>query len=248
MKIILSRKGFDSANGRAPSPIVDGEPKSLPIPQGKYPSKTKYRELGLGDIVSKANSKLAADDFCHDDPMFWDDRCALGQTSAAQAHLKKNEVGVGDVFLFFGLFASCGRDLHHRIFGYLKVEKVVTIGSRPSGKELTGAPRRHPHTIEQWDADGKKWDSNNTIYFGRGGKAKRALQFLRLTKSGGPLSYWLVPQWLHETGLTYHQRAERWGEDGTLRVVGRGQEFVADVGDMPEPKKWLDEVITAIGT
>jgi hypothetical protein len=69
-----------------------------------------------------------------------------------------------------------------------------------------------------------------------------------LTKPGGPVSYWLVPQWLYETGLTYHRRVERWGEDGTLRVVGRGQEFVADVGDMPEPKKWLDEVITAIGT
>jgi hypothetical protein len=31
-------------------------------------------------------------------------------------------------------------------------------------------------------------------------------------------------------------------------VVGRGQEFVADVGDMPEPNKWLDKVMTAIGT
>jgi hypothetical protein len=29
-------------------------------------------------------------------------------------------------------------------------------------------------------------------------------------------------------------------------VVGRGQEFVADIRDTPEPKKWLDEVIAVI--
>jgi hypothetical protein len=31
-------------------------------------------------------------------------------------------------------------------------------------------------------------------------------------------------------------------------VVGRGQEFVAEVRDSPEPKMWLDEMIAAIGT
>jgi hypothetical protein len=36
--------------------------------------------------------------------------------------------------------------------------------------------------------------------------------------------------------------------DGTLRVVGRGQEFVAEASDRPEAKKWLDEVIAAINS
>jgi hypothetical protein len=242
LKIILSRKGFDSASGGAPSPIVDGVPRSLPIPSGKYPGSSTYAELGLGDIVSRASRKWTADTRCHEDPMFWEDRCAFGQTSAAQSHLAKNGIGVGDVFLFFGLFAELGSDdRHHRIFGYLRIEKVQKIGCQPSGHEAGSTPRKHPHTIGRWDA-------KNTIYLGPGKKANKAHQVLRLTKPGGPVSYWLVPQWLYETGLTYHRRVERWGEDGTLRVVGRGQEFVADVGDMPEPKKWLDEVITAIGT
>ena len=33
MKIILSRKGFDSSSGGGPSPIVDGRCLSLPIPE-----------------------------------------------------------------------------------------------------------------------------------------------------------------------------------------------------------------------
>ena len=36
MKIILSRKGFDSANGGAASPLFDdGSAVSLPIPAGR---------------------------------------------------------------------------------------------------------------------------------------------------------------------------------------------------------------------
>ena len=89
MKIVLSRKGFDSTSGGAPSPIIDGVPYSLPIPTGKYPSKSTYRDLGLGDIVSKANSRWTAETPCHEDPMFWEDKCAFGQRGAAQSHLKK---------------------------------------------------------------------------------------------------------------------------------------------------------------
>jgi hypothetical protein len=202
MKIIFSRKGFDSTSGGAPSPILDGVPYGLPIPTGKYPSETTYRDLGLGHILPKVKSECAADDFCHEDPMFWDDRCAFGQTSASQSHLSKNGVGVGDVFLFFGLFAEGDRDRHHRIFGYLKVDEVRPIGSQPRGDEVEGARCKHPHTIAKWNVDGKKWDSKNTLYLGPGRKAKRADPTLRLTKLGGPTSHWVVPRWLRETELT----------------------------------------------
>lgn len=240
MKIVLSRKGFDTTSGGAPSPIIEGAPFSLPIPTGKYPSVSTYGALGLGDLVSKANSKWTAGTLCHEDPMFWDDKCAFGQTSAAQSHLAKHEVGVGDVFLFFGLFAELGpNDRHHRIFGYLRVEKVQKVGCHPSGDEVGGTPRKHPHTIGRWDA-------KNTIYLGPGRKAKKADAALRLTKLGGPLLHWRVPNWLRETGLTYHRRDERWSEEGTLHAVGRGQEFVTDIGEKPEAKKWLDDVLALI--
>src|SRR5215831_15681942 len=101
MKIVFSRKGFDGAAGGVPSPIIDGRPISLPIPTRKR-SVTTYDDLGLGDIVEQlTRGKLTRRALCHHDPMFEGGHCAFGQTGAAQAHLCKNGVTVGDVFLFF---------------------------------------------------------------------------------------------------------------------------------------------------
>jgi Nucleotide modification associated domain 3 len=248
LKIVFSRKGFDSKSGGGPSPIIDGTLFSLPIPADKYPSASTYGALGLGDAVTKVSKTLTAESLCHEDPMFWDNKCAFGQTGTAQSHLDNNDVGVGDVFLFFGLFTGCGsKDRHHRIFGYLNVEKVLLIGSQPKGDEVAGTLRQHPHTIEKWETD-ERWDKNNTIYTGSGRKTTKPLEILLLTKPGGKTSYWAVPPWLRETELTYHKRRSRWLEDGFLRVVARGQEFITDIGDRPEANKWLNEVITAIET
>ena len=69
MKIIFSRKGFDTTFGGVPSPIIDGVPHSLPIPTDKYPSVSTYDHLGLGDALSKVKVKgdLAAGSPCHED-------------------------------------------------------------------------------------------------------------------------------------------------------------------------------------
>lgn len=253
MRIVFSRKGFDTKFGGVPSPIINGVPYSLPIPTGDYPSVSTYDDLELGDALSKAKPKggLTAHCRCHEDPMFWHDTCAFGQTSGAQGVLKNGEVKVGDVFLFFGLFREQGSDArHHRIFGYLKVEEMFPIDTPTRGEEVwrrleaEGAQRRHSHTIAIWD-NGGAWQKNNTIYLGRGRKAKRASDMLRLTKPDRPASFWSVPECLREARLP--QRTWRWCEDGTLRVIV-GQEFVADVRDLPEPKRWLDAIIAAIET
>src|ERR1700730_2436710 len=121
MRVIFSRKGFDSAAGKAPAPIIEGEPISLPIPTERR-SETSYRLAGLeGFVEHMTKGRIGADDLCHEDPVFLNGRWAFGQVSAAQSPLKRNGDGIGDVFLFFGLFASHeARDRHHRIFGYLK--------------------------------------------------------------------------------------------------------------------------------
>lgn len=241
MRIILSRKGFDSAAGGVPSPIVNGEPISLPIPTAKR-SETTYELAGLGEIVARTTKgRVRPENLCHEDPMFHDGRCAFGQTGAAQAHLAKQGVGVGDIFLFFGLFVEQeGGDRHHRIFGFLRVEEVRAIGGRPNkDHRLKCFPRRHPHTIGEWN-------ENNTIYLGGGTKTRKAHQSLRLSKPGGPVSRWVVPPWLHGVGLSYHLKSSRWIGDNDLQVVGRGQEFVADVGDLAEPRAWLAAVLNAV--
>jgi hypothetical protein len=241
MKIIFSRKGFDSAAGKVPSPIIDGVPISLPIPTERR-SKTTYRLAGLGEIVEQVTTGCVGSyNFCHEDPMFHDGRWAFGQTGAAQSHLENNDVGVGDVFLFFGLFASPdGHDRHHRIFGYLQVDEVRRLGGRPSDTDNPkGFLRRHPHTIGEWN-------ENNTLYLGLGARARTAHPCLRLTKPGAPVSLWTVPAWLKAAGLTYHANPVRWANDQELHVASRGQEFVADVGDQLPPREWLQMVLNAI--
>jgi hypothetical protein len=241
MRVIFSRKGFDSAAGKAPSPIIEGEPISLPIPTARR-SETSYLLLGLGKIVEQiTKERIGAADLCHEDPMFHHGRWAFGQTGTAQSHLERNGVGVGDVFLFFGLFASPeGHDRHHRIFGYLQVDEVRRLGGRPSGTDNPeGFLRRHPHTVGEWN-------ENNTLYLGSGARARTAHPCLRLTKSGAPVSVWTVPAWLKAAGLSYHANPVRWANDGELHVARRGQEFVADIGNQVPPKEWLRTVRTAI--
>jgi Nucleotide modification associated domain 3 len=243
MRIIFSRKGFDSAAGKAPSPIIEWEPISLPIPTERR-SETSYRLAGLGNIVEHmTKGRIGADNLCHEDPMFSNGRWAFGQTGAAQSHLERNGVGVGDVFLFFGLFASFdGRDRHHRIFGYLEIDEVRYLGGRPSKSDNPkGFLRRHPHTIGEWN-------ENNTLYLGSGAKARNAHPCLRLTKPGAPVSIWTVPAWLKAAGLTYHSNPTRWTSNKELHVASRGQEFVSDIGDQAAPREWLRTIQTAIET
>lgn len=241
MKVIFSRKGFDSASGKAPSPIIEGRPTHLPIPTERR-SETSYRLTGLGEIVEyMTKGRIGADHLCHEDPAFENGRWAFGQTGAAQTHLEKNGVGIGDVFLFFGLFSALdGRDRHHRIFGYLKVNEVRRLGQYPTDRDNPeGFQRRHPHTIGEWNR-------NNTLYLGTGEKAKIAHLCLRLTKPGAPPCIWNIPSWLEMAGLSYHKNPLRWRDDGTLYAVARGQEFVSDIDNQIEAKNWLCTVQAAI--
>ncbi|MBX7483411.1 hypothetical protein [Qipengyuania qiaonensis] len=237
MRIVFSRKGFDSAAGGGPSPIVDGRPVSLPIPAGAA-SRTTYRDLGLAEQAERASrGKVGADDLCHHDPMFLDNGiCLFGQCGAAQTHLANRGVGVGDIFLFFGLFREKGGDPHHRIFGFLEVERIIDLADGVPGDLVR---RGHPHALALHA-------SNNVVYAGPGLQAARASDALRLTVSGGPVSLWNRPAWLKAGGLSYHDRADRWLRGGRLRSVARGQEFVADVGRRKAPREWLARVLSEI--
>jgi len=238
MRIIFSRKGFDSSAGGGPSPIVNGAPVTLHIPAGAA-SNTTYGDLGLEGHAAKASrGKLGADDLCHHDPMFLDNgTCVFGQCGAAQTHLERQGVGLGDVFLFFGLFAEEETgEPHHRIFAYLRVEEITALSD--------GAPDElvqlgHPHALAMHH-------SNDVVWRGEGRVANRASDALRLTVPEGPPSLWHRPEWLKRGGLSYHDKPERWIRGGRLKSVARGQEFVADVGRRKAPREWLEQVIAEI--
>jgi len=240
MHIVLSRKGFDSTAGKAPSPIVDGRPVSLPIPTSRR-SSTCFGDLGFGVLVEKTTKgRIAASHLCHDDPLFADGHCWFGQCGSAQGHLEKQGVGVGDVFVFFGLFADEQTgERHHRIFGYMKVACQGAPDRVRGTPNWRDPPREHPHFIGEWNA-------NNTIYHGPGSMARRASPALRLTREGGPLNQWIVPPWMKRLGLTYNDRPERWIRETELDSAKRGQEFVSCVGDDPEALQWLAGIVAEI--
>ncbi|WP_041685254.1 hypothetical protein [Erythrobacter litoralis] len=241
MRIIFSRKGFDSAAGGGASPIIDGRPVSLPIPSGGW-SCTRYRDLGLGEAAETASrGRISREDFCHHDPMFFDDgSCLFGQCGAAQTHLANQGVGIGDVFVFFGLFREEETgEPHHRIFGYLELCEIVDLQHCDDGVRSSLVEQGHPHALGMHA-------KNDVIYRGRGRMAASASPMLRLTVPDGPPSLWRRPAWLRRGGLSYHDRAERWLRGGKLRSVARGQEFVAPIGKRREPRDWLSRVINEI--
>lgn len=116
MKIILSRKGFDSSNGGIVSPIMkDGTMISFPIPSKDKDSfddlvycNQSYAKI-LQDLKYKENPEYPN---CHVDPDLTIDRrknkidgwCPIfGQVNSSALYLEKTvEIKPGDLFLFFG--------------------------------------------------------------------------------------------------------------------------------------------------
>ena len=167
MRLILSRKGFDSSAGGVASPIFeDGSMLSLPIPERG--SGTSYGELAwngrsVGDVVEAlTRGKRPASHHVHLDPDLiaemrprrrgW--RASFGQCSAAQTVLLRSGVGPGDLFLFFGWFRRVreergglvyqrGAPDLHVLFGWLQVGEVLA----PAAGKVPAWAEDHPHVV-----------------------------------------------------------------------------------------------------
>ena len=228
MKIILSRKGFDSNYGGMPSPIMpDGTLLSMPIPSGVETDRT-YSELmwnGMrySDIIRslRPNTRIKAGSHCHLDPDIRADvvdrpdgwRAAFGQEMAALVHLCNHGVCSGDIFLFFGWFRQTelsddrlryvqGAPDQHIIYGYFQVGDMITR-EEDVPEWLAG----HPHnTVERWK---------------RGRK-------LVLTKKGCSRRVWDLPDFMRNVPMSYN--ADAWQDEGFVSAA-RGQEFVFDANN-----------------
>ena len=254
MKIILSRKGFDSEYGGHPSPFIPGEKMcSFPIPveRGgigyKEVSFSKDRsmkdamdELGIEPNKGKGSCHLDPDidPAALKRPKVW--RGAFGQCDAAQGHLENRGVGRGDLFLFFGWFRRAAYDKNgglkfiepkyrgfHALFGYLFIDEVLAIGSR-SG--VPGWLEYHPHCENRF-----RKKTGNAIYTAKRSVADglpgfgcfRASDGLILTKKGYSKSRWDLPKRVFSGAqISYHKKSA-W-KDGYFRSTGRGQEFVVE--------------------
>lgn len=164
----------------------------------------------------------------------------VGQSGSAQGHLRKQGVGIGDVFLFFGLFSDEGSgERHHRIYGHFTVAGTAPAEVARAHPAWRDPPRSHPHFST-------KPRRQNTLYFGPGGVANHASADLRLTRPGGSTSRWTIPDWLPAVNLSRHGNPNRWSTPGELSTVAIGQEFVCDVADNIPAQRWLDAIVTEI--
>lgn len=267
MKIILSRKGFDSGSGGFASPVLpDGTMVSLPIPEPGGPARggTAYRDVrtpyGSAATIVRDLSSFAPPTYAHLDPdldpaarerpAHW--RASFGQSGAAAGHLRNQGVGPGDLFLFFGLFRhTTVRDgalafdpafgAFHAIFGWLLVSEVLY----PSEQPTPSWAAEHPHVRAPERV-------NNTLYVAAQTSGAGLLDYdrrRRLSCPEGPLSTWRLPEILDPASCgvapSYHTDPARWSRvDGSmmLRTVGRGQEFV--IPDSRAWQSWAESVMS----
>lgn len=244
MKLILSRKAFDSGAGKVANPILDdGSLVPMPIPDKQSP--IRYQDVtiagqNLGKVATDlTNGRTRADHFAHLDPDLIESayprepewRPIFGQVDAAQSVLAREGVGPGDLFLFFGWFrratSSGGRlryvpgapDLHV-IWGWMQIDEVVPVGS----VEHPDWMKYHPHIASPRGR-------GNTVYTAREKFALDGVDLdlpgagvfdhyddrLRLTKVGGSRSVWDLPAWFApgtRPALGFHDKPDRWNVDG----------------------------------
>lgn len=185
MRIVFSRKGFDSQYGRVASPIFpDGRMVSIPIPSRDDPHRLDQLNVDGIDLVEVVehltDRRIHAGTAIHLDPDIdphiiarpqgW--RPSFGQIAAAQSHLRNQGISQGDLFLFFGWFRNVehangtwrfvrGAPDIHAMFGWLQVGECVLIG-RDADAAVAQRPwlAGHPHVVgAQTYAD-----DNNCLY------------------------------------------------------------------------------------
>lgn len=286
MKIIFSRKGFDSASGGVPSPIFpDGNMLSLPIPDRQSPicyDDIKWNEYQLGSIVSQlTKGRIPGAYRAHLDPDLrpesiprHDDwKPMLGQTGAAQGHLRKYSVDKDDVFLFFGLFREVVQKdgkiawdrtslPRHMLWGWLQVGEVIQVDACDKTKYKWAEYHPHFHRTPE---------KSNTLYIaqknmtlrgftaihhaGAGVFRKYSKAIQLTTPDSSRVTLWELPGWMlprdSRPPLSYHGNSTKWSRNGSitrLEAVSRGQEFILDCTYYPEAADWLYKLISISNT
>lgn len=258
MKIILSRKGFDSKNGGMASPILpDGRMVSLPIPDC-IDKGIPYSALifpGGGSYQDAISSlKRIEKTTCHLDPDLIKDiysraagdwKPVFGQKGAPAGHLTKQGVEKEDLFLFFGTFRktvnnplrfSSGE--FHCIFGYLQIGEIV--------EPINGFPKwmdYHQHCKEYLDKTNNRiYVSSNKLTLNKSFAGAGSFKFdnkLRLSKDGMNKSVWELDERLWGKKISFHKETL----SDKFQSVGIGQEFVIEEDE--KVTEWALDIIRA---
>jgi len=267
MKVIISRKGFDSGFGGCPSPILpDGTMLSMPIPIEKENNallftEIEYKNRTYSEYLKQLNPKKNYE-FCHLDPDIranvrktpisnW--QPAFGQCEAAQSHLKNCGVTVGDLFLFFGYYRKTEDDGSgnlkyirtapeiQALYGYLQIGDII------KDDDVKKYPW-HPHC----DSCYFKPNGNNTLYLASekllingedtdlpGYGVFRYSDDVVLTKDGLSRSRWKLLDWMKDAKISRHFPKDI--KEDYFQSVSIGQEFVIQENDAVT--EWAKRII-----
>lgn len=264
MKIILSRKGYDSTYGSGASPIMpNGDLISIPIPsanneEGCAYSSMEYNGKSYLDLMQELGLKIPRDKSGHFNP----DLCRntikreanwsgiFGQTGAALSHLEKSNLEKGDIFLFFGSFKRTiqketlkfERDYErHIIFGYLIIDQILKPEDDPKNLIFNTHPNFKNASV---------YKNSNTVYIAKDKNDYGIFKYrdeLVLTRNGFTKSQWELPMIFHPANGTQISRhtnknIEIRGNTVLLSSVGIGQDFVIEGN--PDVEKWAKAIIS----
>ena len=275
-RLIISRKGLDTGNdgGRARSAILeDGTLCSLPIPNGGNDRRKarvagglnpltygdlRHSDIDTGKLIDGlTGGRLNADSGVHLDPDIrrnayrrergW--RALFGQAGNAQQHLAKEEVGLGDLFLFFGIFQrvketdtgyryDSNEPPLHVLWGWLQVGEM----HKPSLGDTVGKWAQYHDHVKYADGYAEDKKANNTLYvaskqldLGYGLTVPSAGVFpslhddITLTKPGqDAVSHWRLPRWFYpffsgreRKPLTHFPYQNHWKYDKSFAYATR---------------------------
>ena len=265
-RLVLSRKGFDSSVGGAPSPVLeDGRLASLPIPSKL--DRLSYEDLRLpaGDragtdgnyaaLLGELNLLGQLDGRgAHADPDLiaatrprqpgW--KPSLGQMGAAAGHLRNQGVESGDLFLFYGWFRFTERRDGVLTYsgdrnGFHCIFGYLRVGEvQPLGSEdpLPDWALDHPHAM-----NARRAGANNLLYCAAGTDDAGLFCYrdaLRLSKPGLSRSCWQLDQKVFRgVPISYHSQ-KAWREDH-FRSYPRAQEYV--VHTTAAVRDWAESLI-----
>lgn len=189
MNLILSRKGFDSSTQGGGNPNIIYNDNFYPIPIPEEGSGIYYKDLKFNKQKSylevMVDLNITQFSECHLDPFIGFETTkmktkgwypCLGQASLSNNSLINNNVGEGDVFLFFAWFEFAEivdsrfkwakkKEYPtgiHSIYAYMQVESRFDLDKRDDPK----LPPNHPHLKFHND----RYQEPNSIY-----KAKNKL-------------------------------------------------------------------------
>lgn len=257
---------MDSKSGGIANPILpDGTLLSLPIPDKTAGTAYKdlyYKEQSFKEIICQLYPKFDFNEnqTCHLDPDIYEDiegrtatdkwKPAFGQHGVSAVHLDKLSVGVGDIFLFYGMFQKTvyqpdktlcfvrNSPIVHIIYGYMKVGKILRVQQEIERYSW------HPHSINP-DRP------NNRLYLPDTYGTFQYDDSLVLTKEGQDnRRLWTLPAFFGKDGISISWQGDNRPvlKDGyaELNSACRGQEFVVTASTPKQERNLCEWVVRLI--